>query len=506
MPVNDNKRIAKNTLFLYIRQFITMAVSLFTFRMVLKLLGVDDYGTYNVIAGLVILFSFISGAMTQSTQRYMSFHIGKNDMEGLKRVFTMSINMYMMVCGAIFVLAESIGLWFVNTYLEFPHGDMVAVNIVYQCTILTLIFQILQLPYRAAIISFERMNFFAYLSVLEVVLKLLVVLVLFLLSTNRLIGYALSLLGVAVLISAWYRIYCIRKFEECKYIRYWNKDTFKELISFGGWNLLGSGSNVAAQQGLNILFNIFVGVGVNAAMGVSNQVCNAVNTFVTNFQTAFNPQIIKLYAAGERQAFFNLIFRASRISFMLLFVLGLPIIVCCKPILNLWLTEIPEYTLQFIQLMLVFSLIDALSGPLWISAQATGNIKGYMILISGMIFLNLPFAYVLLKFNFSPVCVILVRVILNFIIANIRVFYLKGLIGLPVKAYYYKVMIPILGACAVSAPLPLYLRTITTNLAEDGALLVFTFVITLTSSSMLLLTRNERTAIFDKLKKILHIA
>ena len=486
-PVTDNKRIAKNTIFLYIRQFVIMGVTLFTFRMVVELLGINDFGTYNVIGGIVILFSFISGALTQSTQRYLSFQIGKNDATALQQVFSMSLNIYGLACIVILILAETIGLWFVNKYLEFPTGDIFAANVVYQCTIISLLFQILQLPYQAAIISFEKMNFFAYLSILEAILKLVVVIILFSITTNRLIWYAASLSGVSILICITYKSYCTQRFTSCKYSQFWNKQTFKELISFGGWNLLGSASNVATQQGINILFNIFIGVSVNAAMGVANQVCNAVNTFVTNFQTAFNPQIIKLYAMNEQEAFFNLIFRASRISFMLLFIIGLPIIICCKPILSLWLTEIPPNSIQFIQLMMVFGLIDALSGPLWVSAQASGRIKWYMILI-------------LLRYGVSPIYVILIRVVLNFIIANVRIFYLKHLINLPVGKYYQRVMIPIIIVCLISFPIPLYLYDFTNTITGKFLLFVLTFI----NSTFLLLTRSEKSTIANKLNRMIH--
>ena len=494
----SNSRIARNTLFLYIRQFVIMGVTFYTFRMVLELLGVEDYGTYNVIGGVIVLFSFISGALTQSTQRYLSFHIGKNDMESLKQIFSMSINIYILASVLILTLAETIGLWFINSYMNFPTDDLYVVNIVYQFTIVSLIFQLLQLPYQSAIIAFERMNFFAYLSILEAALKLAVVLILFNLESNRLIGYAISLSGVSIAICLSYRFYCTRKFDSCKYIRIWNKQIFRELTSFSGWNLLGSASNVATQQGLNILFNIFIGVSVNAAMGISNQVCGAVNLFVTNFQTAFNPQIIKLYAANELQAFYNLIFRASRISFFLLFIIGFPIIVCCESILNLWLTTVPPDTLEFIQLMMIFSLIDALSGPLWVSAQASGFIRGYMILMSAMIFFNIPLAYILLNLGFSPIFIILIRVILNFIIANVRIFYLKYLINLPVRGYYTKVMTPILSTCIIVSPLPLYLRNYANSISTQIVLFIFTFILALFFSYLILLTKSERIKIMEK--------
>jgi len=481
-----------------------MGVSLYTFRVLLQLLGVDDYGTYNVIGGIVVLFSFLGGAMTQSTQRYLSYYMGKNDNDSLKKIFSMSCNMYFLLGLLILVLSESIGLWFINTYLEFPDTtDKFAVNTVYQCTVVTLLFNILQLPFQSAIIAYERMNFFAYLSVFDVTMKLLVVFVLFLLPSGRLIGYAATLTGIAFTTCYIYRHYCVKHFEICRYQPVWEKSMLKELTSFSGWNLLGSASNVAAQQGLNILFNMFIGVTINAAMGVSNQVCNAINSFVTNFQTAFNPQIIKFYAANQREHFFNLIFRASRVSFMLLFIIGLPVIVCCNAILSFWLTDIPPYTLEFIRLMLVFNLIDAISGPLWISAQASGKIRGYMLLVSGMIFINLPLAYVVLKLKLSPIYVIAIRVLINFIIANVRVIYLKSLIGLSVCRYYKSVMLPIFLTGIVSAPIPFYLHSDISGTGQEIALFMLTFCLALISSWFILLTGRERGKIMQQLMQLI---
>ncbi len=479
-----------------------MGVSLFTFRLILKLLGVDDYGTYSAIGGVIIMFSFLAGAMTQATQRYLSFYLGKNDMHGLRRIFSMSVNTYMIFCLVILLLAETLGLWFVNTYMKFPTTSHTTVNIVYQFTIFTLMVQMMQLPYRSAIIAHEKMNFFAYLSVIEALMKLGVVGVLFLMDSHRLIGYVGTLFTVSVIVCLAHWYYTRRSFEACRYVRMWDRNMFRELTSFSGWNLLGSISNVGAQQGLDVLFNIFLGVVVNAAMGVTTQVCNAITSFVTNFQTAFNPQIIKLFASGNKEEFFTLIFRASRVSFILLFVLGLPVIVCCRPILNLWLTEVPEYSISFIQLMLIFSLIDALSGPLWTSAQASGNIRNYMLIMASLIFLNVPIAYLLLKLGYSPVYVITAKVIINFITHNVRILYLKGLIGFPVAEYYRKVMFPVMLAFGIAAPGPWILRNVNSGLGWHILIFAFALILAIVTSWFILLSHNERRTITDKLKTI----
>lgn len=478
-----------------------MIVALYTFRMILQLLGIKDYGTYSVIGGIVVLFSFLSGAMTQSTQRYISYYIGNGDENKLEKLFSMSINLHLILSGIVFLLAETVGVWFVNTQMNFD-TEMYIVNIVYQCTILTFIIQVLQIPYRATIISYEKMDFFAYLSILEVVLKLGVVFILFLIKDNRLIWYAVITSLVVLIITAMYKAYCSRHFKICHYFRLWDKKIFFELTGFSGWNLLGAIGNVGAQQGINILFNIFCGVAVNAAMGISNQVCNSVTSFFTNFQTAFNPQIIKLYASGEKDEFLNLILRASRVSFSLMFIVGVPIIICCRPILEFWLDTVPQYAVSFVQLMLIFSLIDALSGPLWTSAQACGKIKNYMLIIASLIFLNVPIAFFLLKYGFSPVLVIAVRVVLNLLIHNIRIFYLKFLIDFPVLEYFKKVMFPVCTTIIVSTPIPLYAYSHASNLIEFVLVFLLSFIIAISASWFILMTESERTFIKSKVSSV----
>lgn len=422
---SNNKRIAKNTIFLYIRMLVMMAVSLFTFRELLKELGVDDYGTYNVVGGVVILFSFLSSAMTLSNQRFLSYHIGKGDIREVRRVFSMIINVQLVISLIIVILAETIGLWFVNCEMNFETGTMKAVNWVYQFSIFTFIIQILQIPYTSALISQERMSFFSYLSIGEAFIKLGVVLSLSLFMSNRLIIYAGLLMLSALLILGVYYLYCNKAFDICHYKKLWDRNLFSKLIGFSGWNMFGGLGNVAAGQGINILFNLFCGVVANAAMGVSHQVSAAVNSLVSNMQVAFNPQITKSYAKTDYTYFNSLIFRASRLSFFLIFLFGVPIIMCANSILNLWLADVPEYTVNFTQLTIVYCMIDALSGPLWTGAQAIGDVKMYTIWLTTFTLLYLPVAYILLKLGLSPSSVIVARIILTIILHAYRIIYLS---------------------------------------------------------------------------------
>ncbi len=478
-----------------------MAVSLFTFRELLKLLGVEDYGTYNVVAGIVILFSFLSNALTQSNQRFLSYHLGKGDKAELQRTFSMIINVQLMFSVLILILAETIGLWFLNTQMNFGTENISVVNWVYQFTILTFIFQIMQIPFKSAIISYERMNFFSYSSIGEAFLRLSIVLMLGLFGQGRLIIYSALLTFSAILMFFVYWLYVVSKFKGCKYRLFYEKKLLKGIIGFSGWNMIGGLGNVGASQGLNMLYNIFCGVVVNAAMGVSNQVGAAVNSLVGNIQTAFNPQIVKSYASGNIDYFNSLVFRASRISFILISVVGFPIIFCCKDILSLWLTAVPEYAVPFAQLTMVYCMIDSLSGSLWTANQAHGNIKVYMIVVASLTLLNIPISFILLYIGFSPVWAMFARVVITFIILNFRILYIGKKIKFPVVQYYRNVVLK----AAVVAVLSSLGAVITSHyvllsgfmqlILQGGCIFIITAII----SAYLMLQANEREFCVNKI-------
>ena len=503
---NNTKRIAKNTLMLYFRMFIIMGVTLFSFRIILKELGEDGYGVYNVVAGVVILFSFLSAAMTQSTQRFLSYHIGRNDYAELRRVFSMSVNVHVVIAGAILVLAETVGLWFLNRYMSFPVGMMTTANIVYQCSIFTFIVQIFTVPYQASIISNERMSFYAYFSIFEAILKLSSALLLIFIGGNKIIIYSVALSFVSLCVYFTYRFYCRANFEHCVYHFFFDSSLFKKIISFSGWNMLGGIGNVGASQGVNIILNIFRGVALNAAMGVSNQVASAVSSFVSNMQTAFNPQIIKSYAADDKEYFLSLIFRASRFSFLLIFVIGFPVILCCSTIFEIWLTQTPEYAVPFTQLIIAFCMIDAISGPLWTAAQASGKIKTYMLIIATMIFTNVPAAYIILYLGLSPVWLMGYKVIMNLTIHFTRIGYLHWLIDFPSITYLKKVMFPIVIYILLSAPLPFILSQRSETIPENLLLVVFTVCECAVLGLFILMNNNERHFVIGKVRSVLHLS
>lgn len=457
MAANEslNKRIAKNTLALYVRSIIVMLVSLYTSRVVLETLGADDFGIYNVVGSVVVLFSFIQGAMATAVQRYLNFELGRDDKNAVSRVFSMSMTVHIMIALIVVVLSETIGLWFLNTQMQIPSGRHIATQWVYQFSVLTCCVNILRIPYNATIIAYEKMSFYAYVSILEVFLKLSVVFLLVFSNGDRLILYSILMLIVSIIISVAYVFFCRKKFTTCSYSLFWDKKLFEEIFGFSAWSLFGSMANLGASQGINVLLNIFCGVVVNAAMGLAQQVNSAVSQFIVNFQTAFVPQLVKLYARNEYEKFVHLIFRSSKLSYFLILLIGLPVLTYTRPLLEIWLHSVPEYTVQFTRLMILFSMIDAMSGPLWNSVQATGKIRNYQILMSSIIAINVPAAYVILKLGGSPIIVLVVRVIINFITHLVRIFYLRRLFEFPSLPYIKNIMSRIVFVSIVAMPLPL---------------------------------------------------
>ena len=455
--VENNKRIAKNVIFLYLRMFLMMAVTLYTSRVILQTLGVEDFGIYNVVAGIVVLFSFLNSAMAIASQRFLSFALGKDDDKEVQRVFSMSLTSHIAIASIVLLVAETVGLWILYR-MNFPEERLYAVGWVYQFAILTCIVQILRVPYNASIIAYERMSFYAWVSIVEGILRLLIVFLLVAYDGDKLIFYSFLLFSVTLLVNISYKLYCNKTFQTTRYRFFWDTNLFKKFLSFSGWSLAGSLANVGAQQGLNIILNIFCGVLVNAAVGISNQVMGAVGQFLGNFQTAFNPQLVKSYAVGDKDYFMNLIFKSSKFSYYLMLIISLPILINTEFFLHVWLGEVPGYATTFSQLMIIYLLFDAISGPLWISVQATGKIKNYQLLMAVLILLNLPFTYIVLYLGYSPIYVFVGRVIINIITLIARIFYLRPLINLPARKYVTQVLLVIMFVTFMAVPLPIWLN------------------------------------------------
>lgn len=488
--------------------FVLLIVSLFTSRIVLVTLGVSDYGTYNIVGGVVILFSFLNSALTSATQRFLNFSLGKGDEEALHKVYCMSMSIYFILSLMVILLAETIGLWFVNTQLNLPIERMGAVNWVYQFSILTFVLNMLRIPDNATLLAFERMDFYAYLSLIDAVLKLVIAYSLYISPIDKLIFYGLLLLVVNVIVNVCYHSYCVHSFKStARYNFLWDQTLFKQLFSFSSWSLFGSSATVVAQYGLNILVNIFYGVTLNAALGLANQVSNCVTQFYTNFQTAFNPQIVKNYASGKKEDFFKLIYGASKFSFFLMFIVSLPLMFEIDKVLNIWLVEVPKYTGVFCQLILTFYMIEALAAPMWMAVQATGKIKIYQILVSFINFFTLPFVYVVLAIGYPVWSVWIVRILINIVILIYRLFYLRKLLGLDILKFLKYSILPSTLVPIITVPF-VYLWYISctgywTNLITT---IVFSVLITILCIFFIGLTAVERAKFSSLALTKLHIS
>lgn len=431
-----------------------MVVSLYTSRIVLEVLGVDDFGLYNVIGGVVTMFSLISGSLSSSISRFLTFELGKGDKTQLQKIFSASINIQLIISLIIFVLSEVIGVWFLNTQMTISEERLDAANWVLQCSIFTFIINLISIPYNALIIAYERMKVFAYISILEVSLKLVVVYLLMVAPFDKLKAYACLLLGVSLLIRFIYGFYCKRNIPECKYICIYDKNLLSSMIKFAGWNTIGVSSAVLKDQGVNIVINLFCGPAVNAARAISVQVNTAVNSFITNFMTALNPQITKSYAAKDFQYMKTLVQQGTRLSFYML-LLSIPILIETETILSLWLTIVPEHTVLFVRLILILAMCESLSGTLITAMLATGNIRNYQIVVGGLQLLNFPLSYVALKIGLAPEYTMVIAIAISIINLFVRLLFLQNMIGLSAK-YYLKAVVGNVGmvsACSLVLPL-----------------------------------------------------
>ena len=450
----NNKRIAKNTLLLYVRMLFLMCVSLFTSRVVLNTLGVTDYGIYNVVGGVVAMFGFINGSMASATQRYITFALGKGDMANLAKVFSTALQIHFLIAALVIVLGETVGLWFMYTQMQIPAGRMDAAFWVLKCSIVSTAIMIISVPYNADIIAHEKMSAFAYISVLEAVAKLAIVYLLLVFSADKLILYAFLILAVQVAVRFCYSHYCNRHFAESKYRHAWDKALFKEMTGFAGWSMFGNLAGVLFGQGLNMLLNVFFGPVVNAARAVSVQVQNAIQQFVGNFQMALNPQITKTYAKGEMQEMHKLMFRSARFSFYLLFFLSLPVLFETDFILTLWLKTVPENTVAFLRIMICTSLIYSLANPLIVANQATGKVKRYQAVCGSILLCILPISYACLKLGCPAYSVFIVHFVMEAVAQLARMVMLRPLIGIRLRDYFKNVYMRVGLVVALSVALP----------------------------------------------------
>lgn len=453
----NNKRIAKNTLLLYFRMLFLMAVSLYTSRVVLNALGVEDFGIYNVVGGVVAMFSMLSGSLSSAITRFITYELGTGNRENLKKIFSSAVTIQAGLAVLFILIAEAAGVWFLNVKMNIPDARMAAANWVFQLSVLTFAVNLISVPYNASIIAHERMSAFAYISILEATGKLGIAFLIVISPIDKLVFYAVLMCMVALVVRVAYGAYCKRHFEECTYRFIFDRDLLKRMFGFAGWNFIGAASAVLRDQGGNIVINLFCGPAVNAARGIAFQVNTAVHGFVTNFMTALNPQITKSYAAGDRDYMMTLIYQGARLSFYMLLLLSLPVLVNTHYILGLWLKTVPGHTVLFVQLVLLFGMSESISNPLITAMLATGRIRNYQLVVGGLQMMNLPVSYVLLRAGMFPEVVIVVAIIISQCCLAARLLMLRGIIGLSVRKYLKKVYANVLVVTAVSAIIPFLL-------------------------------------------------
>ena len=451
MSYADNKRVARNTLYLYIRTFIAIVVSLYTSRKILEALGVDDFGVMNVVGGIITLMAFINGSMSVATQRYLTYELGRGEKGDFNRLFSMAVYIHAIIAVVVLVAAETIGLWVVNTHLNIPEPRMGAANWIYQATIMASILGILQTPYNAAIVSYEHMHIYAYIGLGETFAKLLIVLALLIYPYDRLAIWGFALLALQCVVAIFYRIYCMRRLDGCRVrMHAWDNSLFRSMLGFTGWNMFGTVAWTLKGQGTTVLLNIFGGPVYNAAYGVSCQVTGAIRNLISGFQSAVNPQITKTYAANDIAATCRLLCKSSKISYFLMFIVSLPVLFEIDFIMGFWLVEVPEFAPLFTRLVIVESLFDTLAGPMITSLMATGRIKWYQIVVGTILLFNIPVTYMLLKLGCHIATPLVVSIVFMFLGNASRLMFCRNMLGQSLRVYLRDVVVPILTVSIIS--------------------------------------------------------
>lgn len=503
--MRDSKRLAKNTIMLYFRTMLTMVIALFTSRIVLDSLGVDNYGIYNVVGGVIAMFSVLTGSLSISISRYITYELGRGDKEKLQRIFSTSINILIVFSIIIIILGETAGVWFLNNKLNIPEDRLYAANWVLQFSILTFIANLISIPYNATIIAHERMSAFAYVSILEVSLKLIVVYLLYIYPCDKLIAYAFLLFVISIVIRMVYGVYCNRNFEETRYVFCKDQTLIKEMTSFAGWSFLTNGAYIFNTQGVNILINLFFGVAVNAARGIATQVETAIMKFANDFSTAINPQIIKNYATGDIDGMMKLVYRGAKISYFLLLILSLPVILETDFILGVWLKEVPEHTSILFQLCMIGVMVDRLGCTTTTACMATGKIKKYTIWVSITGSLVFPLTWMCFSLGLPVESTYIMFIIVYIIVDITRMIMMKMIINFNINIYLYEIYVVSIMTTMISIVLPL----IVLNSMTPSFLRFFVIcVICLISCSLSILfigfNKNERVTLFNFIKKKIH--
>ena len=499
---NSNKRIAKNTLFLYFRSLFILFINLYISRKILETLGVEDYGIYNIVGGVVTMFSVVAATLSSATQRFITFALGENDFCKLKALFSNSVCLHILLglLGAMFL--EIVGLWFLNGQLEIPENRITSARWILHFSVIAFFINMISIPYNALIVAHEKMKAFAYIGILECILKLLAVLSLYICPMDKLVAYGLFIMLIAAFIRLIYAIYCRKHFEESQNTKMSiDPKIFKEMFAFAGWNFFGNGSLVLRNQGIDILLNMFFGVTVNAAKGLANQVQHAVSMLVSNFQTAVKPQLTKAIAQKDSERYKFLINLGTRFSFFMMLFFSVPIMISTPDILKIWLVHVPDWTILFVRWTLVYLLIDSLSRFLIHAILSNGKIRNYEILVGGTKLFALPVAYFFLKNGASPLIGMYVNMALELICLVERLYYCHKQLDFPVFYFLRKVCFVSFVVLASSLCISLIMKN---YFFHNGISLMFVSCMsTLVCIVFLGMNRSERTLMYKKIRNVL---
>ena len=503
----NGSRLARNTTYLYIRMLLLMAVNLYTSRVVLHSLGVEDYGVYNAVGGFISMFSMVSTALSTAISRYITYTLGENNIEKLKCIFSTSVVIQIFLSAILILIFETVGIWFLSNKMTIPEGREIATHFVFHFSVITFVINLLSVPYNAILIAHEKMSAFAYIGIFEGLATLGVALFLNYVPLDPLILYAILMCLVSLVVRIIYGAYCRYHFEETRGKLIFDMYHLKKMLGFAGWNFIGVTSGVLRSQGINLLFNIYNGPVINAARGISMQVFNAVNKFSGSFYTAVQPQITKSWAADRKLEANKLACDSSRLSFYLLLLVGIPILTETDFLLRLWLHEIPDLTSIFVKIIIIFAFLEAFSQPLVYLMLATGKIRNYQIIVGSLCLLNFPVAWLILYLGFSPAIAQSTTILFSFLSLWVRVFMLHAMTGLSLSYFAYNTFGRACLVTALSMILPYIIlltyqesvsRFIIGTICSEFFAIVFIALIGLTG--------NERKSIFNKIKQILHHA
>ncbi|HRF85241.1 MAG TPA: lipopolysaccharide biosynthesis protein [Alloprevotella sp.] len=496
----DNRRIARNTLVLYFRMLFQMAVYLYTSRVIIKVLGVVDYGIYDVVAGIITILIFLNNAMTVSTQRFITVALGEGNVDNLRKVYSGGILIHVLLAVVVLILGETVGYWYMTHYMQIPPARFGAAMTVYHCSVVSAMIMVMSVPYNASVIAYERMTAFAAITILDVTLKLIVVCSLPYCSYDKLEAYAVLLMAEALLVRIVYGVYCKTRLKDLRFSLTVDYPLLVRMFNFAKWSMFGNLSYVCNTQGINLVLNIIGGPVVNAARGIAFQVQVAVTSFIASFQTAINPQITKIYAQGDLKSMNLLILRSSRLSFFLTLLMAVPLGLETETILRLWLTDVPGYAVVFTRLLLCVSVVDAVANPLMVGASATGRIRKYHLVVGGILLCTLPLAYLAVRIGSRVEMVFVVQLCMVLVAQCARMMICRDLFVFSVRDFIHKVLLRIACTAALALPLPVFLHiylpgTIPFRLLVCAMSVLIVAVVVV----MVGLEKNERSFVLKKI-------